>query len=187
MKSRLTIIAAVAAVAMALSPSVQAIPVTGVIGFSGTAQLDGTSVGNSSEVLAWNPDNTTGISSGSFAGLTGSAVTLAAPWFFTSGPLASFWSVGGFTFNLTSSSVVLNSGGFLAVLLVGTVVSANFDTTAFIGRVTIQDPATVNTGLFHYTESLSFNAVPDGGTTILLLGAALSGLALIKRRLTATA
>jgi hypothetical protein len=187
MKNKLALIAVVAAVAAALSPSVQAVPITGVIGFSGTAQLDGSSVGTSTQVISWGADNVTGIANGSFAGLSGSPVTLAAPWLFNSGSLSSFWAVGGFTFNLASSTVFLNSQGFLSILLTGTVVSGNpnFDATAFTGRVTIQDPSTGNGRTFNYTESLSFQSVPDGGTTVLLLGAALSGLALLKRKLAA--
>ncbi|HEV2694752.1 MAG TPA: hypothetical protein VG347_17790 [Verrucomicrobiae bacterium] len=54
-------------------PKAEAVPVTGVIGFSGTAQLNGATTGTSTEILAWSPNNVTGIASGSFAGLGGGA------------------------------------------------------------------------------------------------------------------
>jgi VPDSG-CTERM motif len=180
-------IAVVAAIAFAASQSVQATSISGTVGFSGSAQLDGSSVVNSTEVLSWANNNVT-IANGNFSGLINSPVTLAAPWYFTAAQ-AGFWSVGGFTFNLTSSTVtapVLNpvTGYYsLTIFLAGTVTAKGYDNTSFTGSISIQDPAANNDGLFNYSESMSFSSVPDGGTTALLLGSALSGLALIRRKL----
>jgi hypothetical protein len=76
-----------------------------------------------------------------------------------------------------------SGNAYLSVYLVGTVTGNGFDATAFTGSFQVSDPS-VN-GLATFTTRLSFNSVPDGGTTVILLGAALSGLALIKRKLVA--
>jgi hypothetical protein len=185
MKNTIKLIAALAVAAIAFTQTSSATPITGTIGFSGTANLDGSSVATSSQVLSWGT-NTVGITSGSFSGVPiGAVVTLIAPWSFNSGARAGFWQVAGFTFDLAGSSIFQNSGGFLSINLVGTVFGNGYEVTALSGRVTIQDPSVSNGRTFNYTESLSFNSVPDGGTTALLLGSALSGLALIRRKLTA--
>jgi uncharacterized membrane protein len=189
-------IAAVAAVAAVITTTVQATPITGVIGFAGTATLDQGVASSSTEVLSWG-NNSIGLHTGTFSTLTPLAsVALASPWFFNSGAKNNFWVVtdatGTYTFNLSSSSVFsTGSNGAttsISIFLSGTVVSSvlGLDPTAFTGSMTIQDPS-VNNGnqTFSYTESISFNSVPDGGTTVLLLGSALSGLALIRRKLSA--
>jgi hypothetical protein len=80
----------------------------------------------------------------------------------------------------------------LNVLLTGTVSGNGFDTTAFTGSFQTANPSSgpghgfPNDGLTTFTERISFGSsasVPDGGTTIMLLGVALVGLGLIKRKL----
>ena len=189
MKAMLKVVAA-AAVAVALTQTVQATPITGVIGFSGTAELDSANANTSTEVLTWGANNI-GLHSGTFASLGGGAsVILTSPWLFNSGVMNNFWIVtdgaAQYRFNLTSSSIFSTSASSITIYLAGTVVStvAGLDPTAFTGNMTIQDPGVSNpNGGFSYTESLSFNSVPDGGTTVLLLGSALSGLAFIRRKL----
>jgi hypothetical protein len=172
---------------VAITQTVHATAITGTIGFSGVAQLDGNSVTDSSEVLSWGANNV-GITSGSFAGVSGSVTFGNVPWLFTSAE-TSFWTVGGFTFNLLTSTVttpILGPQGYygLTIFLSGTVTSSNpsLSPTAFAGSFSIQDPAVGGNGSFSYTESMSFSSVPDGGTTALLLGSALSGIALIRRK-----
>ena len=58
-------------------------------------------------------------------------MTMAAPWNFNSGPLAGLWSVGGFTFNLTASSIVMQGNGFLTVSGTGTITGNGFDRNAW--------------------------------------------------------
>ncbi len=177
---------AVAAVAVALNQTVQAVPITGNIGFSGDAILNASTEAAATGVVAngWEDVVTGSTSSGSFASIAPlTSVTLLSPWSFNSGPLANFWTVGGFTFNLTASSVFSTAGGFLNVILVGTVTHAGFDATPFLGAFQLSDPSI--DGQSTFTARLSFNAVPDGATTVLLLGATLSGLAFAKRKLLA--
>jgi hypothetical protein len=194
MKKTLIKLAVVAAASVALMQTVQATPITGNIGFSGSAVLNTGSISTASKVTTWLP---TVVNSDSGTFTTGASpaivlntttVTLAAPWTFNSGALPSFWTVAGFTFNLLSSTALPLSfdpsgNAYLSVYLVGTVTGNGFDATAFTGSFQVSDPSA--NGLTTFTTRLSFNSVPDGGTTVILLGAALSGLALIKRKLVA--
>ena len=158
-------------------------PITGNIGFSGAVQLDTGSAQTATEAIAW-INTVVNATSGSFTTVANnSAVTLATPWFFNSGVLNNFWSVGGFTFNLASSSIYSQDSLFLNVVLAGTVTANGYDATAFTGTFQVANPPA--NGVTTFTERLSFNSVPDGGTTALLLGSALSGLALIRRKLVA--
>jgi hypothetical protein len=175
---------AVATSVICLTGMAQATLITGNIGFSGAVDMNSTSVNSATEVTSWL--NTVAASpSGSFVGIVnnGDPVLMegATPWSFTSGALDNFWSVDGFTFNLASSSIVSQVGGFLNVLLVGTVSGNGFSTTAFDGSFQVADPA--SGGPETYTERLSFNSVPDGGTTVVLLGLGLLSLGLLRKQM----
>ena len=184
MKNTLKLIAAVAIAAVAFTQTSNAALITGNIAFAGGAQTDSATANGSTMVVAWNNVKVTS-DSGSFSTVAiNSLVSLASPWSFNSGAINSFWNVGGFTFNMTSSAIGVNSGGFLGVNIVGTVSGNGFMPTAMSGSFTIQDPAG-NASTKEFSGSLSFNSVPDGGTTALLLGAAMSGIALIRRKLNA--
>jgi len=191
MKNILKFVAA-AAVAVALTQTVQAVPITGTIGFSGAVATDAATAPTSTEVLSW-INNVINIKSGTFASLSSSAsVILHSPWTFSSGPINSFWVVtdgaNNYTFNLSASSVESISANGVIVDLAGTVLSnvAGLSPTAFTGFFSFQNPSTaLGNNQFSYTSSITFGAVPDGGTTVLLLGSVLSGLALIRRKLAA--
>ena len=175
--------AAVTAV-VCLTGIAQATPITGNIGFSGAVQLNSATANTATAATAWY--NTVAASpSGSFVGIVnnGDAVSMtgATPWNFNTGALANFWSVDGFSFNLASSSIYSQVGGFLNVLLAGTVIGNGFTATAFNGTFQVADPA--SSGPQTFTERLSFNSVPDGGTTVMLLGGALMGLALLRKKM----
>jgi hypothetical protein len=189
MKNTFLTLASAAAVFLAVAQNIQAVPITGNIGFSGSVQLNTGDVTTATTAVNWfgtqiTPNSTSGSFLTSFGSIGGQSVTMAAPWQFSlGGPLASFWSVGGYTFNLSSSSAfvqVLGNQTFLNIVLTGTVSAVGFDTTAFSGTFQVANPPA--NGIATFTERLSFNSVPDGGTTVMLLGAALSGMALIKRK-----
>lgn len=179
-------IAIVGAVAVALAQSVQAVPITGNIGFAGTAVLNTANASTATAVVGWINSHVE-TSSGNFSLLVAlnDAVFFYAPWSFNSGPLPSFfWQVDGFKFSLSASAIFSQGPTFLDVVLTGTVSGNGYDATAFEGTFQVANPPS-NAGLAQFSERLSFNSIPDGGTTVLLLGAALSGLALIRRKLAA--
>ena len=180
-------------IAMAITATVQATPINGNITMGGNETLDGTSVNNSTTVTGWSAVTTGGAASGSFSGiLAGTAVNMVSPWIFLPSPgvpLAALWSVGGFTFNLGTSTVITDSAGFLNIIGNGTITSTTpgLDPTAFAWRFGTQDPSSTpaNGGTPVFTFSGATGSVPDGGTTAMLLGIALSGVALLKKKLTA--
>jgi hypothetical protein len=182
-------LAAVAAVAFALTQTVQAVPVTGSIGFTGGVTIDKSSMGSATEVTSWVSPIVLG-TSGSFATVPNfTPTTFSGVWQFASGPIASFWSVGGFTFNLVSSYVVsqgFGAGGLGYVVVNGSgMVSGNgYSSTYMSWSFTSQDPKS-SSSPDTWTFSASANTVPDGGATVILLGIALSGAALLRKRLTA--
>jgi hypothetical protein len=158
--------------------------ISGNIGFSGVVQLDTTDAATATEAVSWE-NQVVGASSGDFNGIAhGSAVTFAAPWTFNSGPLNDFWSVGGFTFNLLSSSISGTRGRFLDVVLTGTVTGNGFEDTTFTGTFQVANPSA--DGFSRFTDRLSFGSaapvttVPDGAYTALLLGLACAGLTGLK-------
>ena len=181
-------------VVLALVQTVQAVPITGAIGFSGNANLNTLTAATATTVVSWsgsttaNPDVTSG--SGALFGLVpnGTQIVFAAPWNFTaSSAITPFWTVLGnpaINFELLSSSFargILSGNAYVAISGTGLLNAPGYDATTWNFSVTFQDPSTVPANQT-FTFSASQNSLPDGGTTVMLLGAVLSGMALIKRK-----
>jgi len=188
--------AGVVAVALALTQTVRAVPINGNIGFAGTVTYNTASAGTATQVTGWiNPtvfaDTGTFATPSPFAVSVGTTATFtSSAWnFVTSTPINNFWSVGGYTFQLLSSYIVAQAGtpginGFVVVNGTGIVSGNGYTPTVMSWSFTSQDPkAGVNPD--QWTFSASANSVPDGGATVMLLGLALSGVALLKKKLTA--
>jgi hypothetical protein len=190
---------AVVSLAFIAAVSASADPISGSISFTGGVTLDNNAdAGSSSKVLSWTGLNGTGSptvmsDSGSFATFgvsTGETVSFVQPWMYDSTMKNNFWSVGGFVFNLISSQIVTETPG-VGVLVQGTGMitgpaGSGLDST--FGNWTFQanDPSTGSTD--NGTPIFTFEGdttIPDGGMTLILLGSALTGLGLIKRKLTA--
>lgn len=177
MKSYLVKITSAVVLALAITSASIADPITGGITFAGGAVLDTTSAGTATKVTAWSSP-TVESTSGSFSALPVlTPVNFTAPWSFNSGALNSLWSVGGFSFDLISSSVIFQ--GFGAVFVSGTGWFNGPGLTSALGNwsFTSQDPAA--RGVFSFSAS---QQVPEGGTTLLLLGAGLVALSFVTRR-----
>jgi hypothetical protein len=193
MKNMIKVVSAVA-VAFAITQTVQAIPtqITGAIGFGGNVTYDTSSAGTATQVTGW-----IGTQVISDTGTFASYITPVAPALFTtqtwnlndpSTIISSFWQAGGFTFNLLSSYVVAQAVvggiGFVVVSGTGTVSGNGYGPQTLNWSFTSQDPKSgVNPD--QWTFSASANSVPDGGMTVMLLGIALSGVALLRKKLTA--
>ncbi|MEO7297670.1 MAG: hypothetical protein ABI042_03725 [Verrucomicrobiota bacterium] len=184
-----------------LTASVQAIPITGTIQLGGTVQFNTTSL--QSATIATFPVNDIQVSSGSgsYTGTAGAAPVTFNTFNFSStglntvSPLWSFvWTGKTYQFNLESITTVsrqsfpngsdqLFVGGFGKVSITG------FDTTAANWSFNVTDSSGGNGGIFLFAFNDSNTAipasVPDGGTTVMLIGAALSGLGLIRKKLVA--
>ena len=162
----------------------QAVQITGAITFAGGVELNTSSVNTATAVTGWLDETpalpTVQSASGSFTGLDGATATFAFPWFFNSGPVPAFWTVGGFTFNLIASSIDSQGGGFLNVSGTGIITGpGGFSPTGSTWSFSIQDDS--STGIFAWSGGNE--AIPDGGATVALLGLALAGIEGIRRKL----
>jgi VPDSG-CTERM motif len=105
--------------------------------------------------------------------------TFSASWVFDpSTPTSSLWSVGGFTFDLLTSTIVMRGGGFLIISGTGTISGNGFDPTAGTWSFTTQNPSSRGT----FSFSAGGLAVPDGGSAVGLLGLALIGIEVLRRK-----
>jgi hypothetical protein len=120
----------------------QAAQIQGDIDFGGVVTYDTTSLATATRVNMWQPlqNGPSNFSrvlqrSGDFADPmwninVGNSAAMAAPWIFnptTNTP--ALWSIGGFTFDLTSSTIMTQNAQFLDVEGVGTISGNGFDPT----------------------------------------------------------
>ncbi len=172
------------------SQQAHASQITGNITFGGTVSLNTGSAGTATAVTAWHGGNGTGnpfvVSfDGDFTGFvnTFDPATIVAPWSFNSGPVPMFWTVDGFTFDLTESHIFSQGGQPPGVVVNGSgFVSGNgFDSTFMTWSFTTQDPGTGHPPVFSF--SAANGSVPDGGSAVALLGLALVGIEVLRRKL----
>jgi VPDSG-CTERM motif len=191
MKRKLLKVAAVAVAVCGLGGIAQAVPIVGNITFAGGTTLNTSSAGTASEVLSFTGAGGTGLpvvvsADGSFSGIAaGSKATFASDWFFNSGPVASLWSVGGFTFDLTSSSIVYQGGYPAGVLVdgVGAITGNGLTPEAMTWSFSVSDPAAGAGSSLIFSFQAADGSVPDGGTTAMLLGLGILGLGMIKKQM----
>lgn len=162
-----------------------AVMINGGITIAGGATFDTADLATATRVNTWS-DTVVESFSGDFTGFVhdDDPVAMNSPWIFSpSTPLLGLWSVGGFTYDLSSSTVVLQNSNFLLITGTGTVTGNGFDPTKGIWAFTTQSPSA--NGVFSFSAGTATLA-PDGGVTAALLGVGLIGLELFRRR-TATA
>jgi hypothetical protein len=167
----------------------QAAQINGDIQFAGEVQFDTNSLATATRVVTWfDVFHNAGFSSvtsatGDFSGIApGTQATMGQPWIFNpSTPTPGLWSVGGFTFNLLSSTIVTQTAKNLSIEGTGTVSGNGFDATTMDWSFTTQSSG----GKTRTTFSFSANglAVPDGGSAVALMGLALTGVEVLRRRL----
>jgi VPDSG-CTERM motif len=179
MKNKLITMAA--AVATLVGFSASATPITGSIGFGGTYTQNGGIQGDLSTATSMSI-NTVNIQNvtGSFVGAT--SPSFATPILVNPGTgLTQLWQVlvGAltYTFNVTSESQTFTSGTQLNLAGNG-VISDNLGDSA---NGVWQLGFGVSGDSFTWQSTSAAN-VPDGGTTVALLGGALAGLGLLKRK-----
>jgi hypothetical protein len=146
MKSRPKTILAIMAIALLsgelFCQRTHAAPIQGDIDFGGVVTYDTTSLATATKVNMWQPfaGGPSNFSivlqrSGDFANFTysidpGDQATMAAPWIFNpTTPTPGLWSIGGFFFDLFSSTIVSQDATFLNVTGVGTISGNGFDPT----------------------------------------------------------
>lgn len=149
--------------------------------------FDTTSLATATSVDLWN------ISfvlqrTGDFTSFTipGDNVAMSAPWVFTpSAPIVNLWTVGGFTFDLTSSMVVSQGAQFLNITAIGTLSGNGYDSTPAMWSFTASKADGGMSDTFGFTSTTS--AIPESSTCALLgIGVLALGLVTWRRRRTGT-
>jgi hypothetical protein len=198
MKNKFKLMTAAVAALVGISATVQAIPISGQISFSGLAVLDSTSLSTATKFLSYsNSAGTTsfpqvGIHTGSYSSVPGGTAATFTPFTFspvTASTPFTLWSftIGSLTysFQVKSLTVMTQNSTFLNVIGTG---------LAFITGAGSPYDVAGTSGIFSLTDTgsggptFTFGAsttVPDGGTTVMLLGAGLASLALLRKKLTA--
>ena len=180
MKKTILAVLAIGALSSGLfSQQAQATPINGIINFAGAIKLNGP-FGTATAVTAWLNAHVEAGSTGDFAFIpVNTPVTMAASWTFDpSTPTPALWSVMGFTFDLLSSTVVTHTNSVIAIEGTGVVSGNGFDPTAMTWSFTTQ-----NRGGSIFSFSATGATVPDGGSAVALLGIALIGVEVLRRKL----
>ena len=157
--------------------------ITGLLNISGTATFNTNSLATAMSVVSFSGVTAGAGNTGSFSVITqGTPVMMASPYIFTpSTATPALWSVGGFTFDLTSSTVTTQNNHFLTISGTGTIFGPGFSATPGVWAFTTQNASGKPGSTF--TFSANTTAVPDGGLTVTLLGAGLLGLAVFRKTL----
>lgn len=184
------IMAAGLAVAMAFTASVQATLITGTVRMSGDVTLDTTSLATANGASSFSAVSVVGSPTGSYVGTAGQSVTWKAfAWNPSTAPVNDLWKFSylgnDYTFDLGTITSVSQNLSSLLVLGVGTVdISGGaYQTTLANWSFQITDTSGGTGGSFVFGFSDSNTAVPDGGTTVMMLGGALAGLGLLRKKL----
>ena len=121
------------------SRQASAAPIQGSIDFSGNVTFNTMSLDTATQVSIWN-NSFVAQRTGDFVPFVNvfDNAAMAAPWIFNSGspgsptpgpPTPALWSVDGFTFDLSSSMVVLQNSNFLNITGFGFASGHGFDST----------------------------------------------------------
>lgn len=191
-----------AGLALALSGftlSVQAIPtpITGAISFSGTSSMDGTSFVTATQFTSFENVFVGAPSalSGDYVGTAGADVTMTPfTWAPTtaSTPINPLWSfaIGGLTYSFDLSVLHEDFASTTGILLSGLgtahITGTGVDKMDTSGNWSFSAQS-LDLATFTFSSTTAAapqHGVPDGGTTVVMLGSALLGLQLIRRKQT---
>jgi hypothetical protein len=169
------------------SQQAQAVQIDGQILLGGRVTFD-QPVGSATTLTNWfdvfsNPGMSSVLAvTGDFSGIPLlTSATMATPWVFNpSTPTLGLWSVGGFTFDLLTATIVTQLPNFVNVEATGIIHGPGFDDTPGTFQFTV-----TGTGIRIGFAALT-TAVPDGGPAVALLGLALIGIEAVRRKLRRT-
>ena len=158
--------------------------ITGLLNIGGTATFDTTSL-DTATTASFSDVTVGGGSTGSFSSIpVGTSVEMTLAYIFspsTGTPM--LWSVGGFTFDLETSTITQQNKNFLTISGTGTIFGPNgFDPTPGVWAFSTQNALGRPHTTFTFSANTEAVGVPDGGMTVALLGASLLGLAVFRAR-----
>jgi hypothetical protein len=169
----------------------QASPINGTIDFAGSVMFDTPNIQNATRVAQWRDVfgnvgfSNVAATSGSFLGIPlGSQAVMATPWIFhPSTATPGLWSVGGFTFDLLSSTVVTQTATFLNISGTGIVSGNGFSPTEATWAFTVQNAGSTGPW-FSFSANLATqgHGVPDGGSAVAMLGIGFGVVEFIRRK-----
>jgi len=193
-KTLLAVLAAGLVTTALSTQEAQAAQINGRLDLAGSVMFDSSALQNVTQVLEWRDvfgnagfSNVAGVT-GTYATFgggipLGTQATMATPWIFNpSTATPGLWSVGGFTFDLTSATILTQNTRFLNISGVGTVSGNGFDATHAHWAFTVQN-AGGGTGDFFSFSANTASAVPDGGSAVALLGISLVAIEFVRRKL----
>jgi len=179
----------------ALTLGAHAVQITGTIDFAGQAYFDTTSLATATSVVNFKIDANSANNTAMVTDATGDFSSIAAgttasfPNVYTfnpSSPVTPLWTVGGFTFDLTSSTIVNQNAFSLVVRGIGTLSGNGFEATP--GAWILSSGAAMGqnqTSFSFQANTTAVPTVPDGGSTVALLGAVLVGMVAFRQKLRA--
>jgi hypothetical protein len=181
-KTLLALVAAVAATGFTPQEA-KASQITGMLNISGTATFNSNHLGSATAVTTFTNVTVGGGNTGSFVGIApGTSVTLASPYIFIpSTGTPALLSVGGFTFDLQSSTVVSQNNKFLLISGTGTIFNGS-DSTPGVWSFSTQNASGGKGSTFTFSANVAAVPTPDSGMTVALLGAGLLGIAAFRAR-----
>lgn len=166
---------------LAFAQSAAADQIEGSITFDGGAVFDTTDLATATRVDSFSNVRVSS-RAGDFASFVavGAHVAMASPWIFSpSTPTPGLWSVGGFTFDLSSSTVVFQDASFLGITGTGTISGNGFDPTPGTWTFSSQSPSAG--GVFSFSAGTA-SRVPESGTTVILLLVGLVAVEAVRRK-----
>jgi hypothetical protein len=171
-------------VASGLALSANAAQINGNINFAGAVTFDTTSLMTATMVNSWDMAFVTNATD-DFSGIAPlTAVTFVTPYVFNPPTAyASLWTVGGFTFALTSSSVTTQTTKSLQIFGEGTVSGAGFDNTPGTWSFSVTQSNGHTANEFSFQANSAATPTPDSGSTVALLGVGLMTVAAIRAKL----
>ena len=191
-KTILTVITAGFALTALSTQEAQAAKIHGRLDLAGSVQFDSSALQNVTQVVEWRDIfGNAGFSNvaafnGSYTGFVnlGDQATMATPWIFTpSTATPGLWSVGGFTFDLSSATVVMQNATFLNITGVGTISGNGFEATNARWAFTVQNAGGGTGDFFSFSANTASVGVPDGGSAVALLGISLVAIEFVRRKL----
>jgi hypothetical protein len=181
--------------ALGMAASAHATSITGGLHMTGVANLDNTMLGSATKVNSFAAVVTQPLTAtGSYFGIGADAVTFAPfqwnPAVTPVNPLWSFVDAGTtwtYQFNLATMSVASQDNSFLNITGTGTLTitgaGSPYSTTFGSWSFTISNPGGAPNPTFNFGFDSANNALPDGGMTVGMLGIALTGLGLARRKI----